>query len=87
MSTAKPKFTKWKVSDILIVACEHPIIIRVIQRALAEEDLADVLRCYDVTFSRVCGIDEDVWADMSHEQRCGALVARARKLNVPMRAK
>lgn len=85
---------RWKVSDIVgsalgdgwraSVASEAKMVAR--RCASNDGVVAELCRVFDLTMPKVCGLHSDEWLRMTHEERCDALVATARRLNVPRRA-
>lgn len=76
---------RWKVSDIVRRALGRSEA-RYVAVVMREGTLAQGLGYLNVTLPRACGVEEAAWCRMTHEQRCDALVATAKRLNVPRRA-
>lgn len=86
------KAKRWKVSDIVAASLGEGAAASVVAEAswmrgsdVSDDSvLAELFERFPVTMSRTCGVNESAWWRMTHEQRCNALVATARRLNVPM---
>lgn len=85
---------RWKVSDIVAASVSKWSADRVTiearwLRLCGKGDdavLAELLEGFGVTMASACDTEECEWGRMTHEQRCDALVATAKRLNVPRRA-
>lgn len=88
---------RWRVSDIVraadfgVAGMMSNIIAQEAKSRSTRGDsnddvLRELFRIFNMSIPETCGIDDRAWARMSHQQRCDALVATARRLNVPRRA-
>lgn len=88
---------RWRVSDIVraskpgTASMMADIIAHEARTRSARGDSNDdvvrgLFRIFNMSLPEVCGIDHVAWAHMTHEKRCDALVATAKRLNVPRRA-
>ena len=78
------KQKRWRVSDIVGAALGGAEGAYVASTMRESSSLADGMRRLGLTLPMACGVDEFSWQRMTHKQRCDALVATARRLNVPM---
>lgn len=101
MATKKrQRFTKWRISDVLAAGLKARAIgdrAATIGSAMKEwlaEDTRSALQQSNITVPLAVGfVDEtgharsETWLTLTHEQRCDLIVAEARRLNVPKRAR
>lgn len=101
MATKKrQRFTKWRISDVVAAGRRARRIgggdygVAHARRTLGANAMEEALRILDITIPLAIGFVNSEgrvraceWEDLTHEQRCDLIVAEARRLNVPMRAR